>query len=102
MAINNTYTAKNSTDLLQAVNFTNLMQHVNKMQQGCQYNQVATSLLKFGLLQLVIFAVYLQLFDTTCNKSVDIKFGQSTCNKSADNLQQTCCQQAVKSPANIS
>ena len=37
----------------------------------------------------------LQLVETTCNKPVDDKFGQSICTKSVDNLEQTCRQQAV-------
>ena len=48
------YTAKNATDLLQVVNLTNSLQLVNKLQQACQFHQVATSLLRSGLLQLVI------------------------------------------------
>ena len=48
------YTVKNATDVLQVVNFTGSFQLVNKMQQTCQFHQVATSLLKSGLLQLVI------------------------------------------------
>ena len=39
---------------LQVVNFTGLLQLVNKLQQARQFHQVATSLLKSGLLQLVI------------------------------------------------
>ena len=50
-----TYTAKNATGLLQVVNFTGLLQLVDKLQQACQFYQVATSLLKSGLLQLVIY-----------------------------------------------
>ena len=46
--------SKDATDLLQVVNFTGLLQLVNKLQQTCQFHQVATSLLKSGLLQLVI------------------------------------------------
>ena len=42
------YTAKNATDLLQVVNFTGLLQLVNKLQQACQFHQVVTSLLKSG------------------------------------------------------
>ena len=83
--------SQNVTDLLQVVNFTDLLQLVNKLQQACQFHQVATSLLKSGLLQFVI-----------CNKPVGNKFGQSTCNKSVDNLQQTCRQRAVASHANAS
>ena len=48
------YTAKNATDLLQVVNLTNSLQLANKLQQACQFHQVATSLLRSGLLQLVI------------------------------------------------
>ena len=48
-------------DLLQVVNFTALLQLVNKLQQACQFHQVATSLLKSGLLQFVICRL-----DTTC------------------------------------
>ena len=39
---------------LQAVKFTSLLQLVNKLQQACQFHQVATSLLRSVLLQLVI------------------------------------------------
>ena len=38
------------------------------MQQACQFHQVATSLLRSGLLQLVIG----RLVETTCNKPVEI------------------------------
>ena len=48
------YTAKNAKDLLQVVNFTGLLQLVNKLQQTCQFHQAPTSLLKLSLLQLVI------------------------------------------------
>ena len=44
------YTAKSATDLLQVDYFTGLLQLVNKLQQACQFHQVATSLLKSGLL----------------------------------------------------
>ena len=70
------YTAQNATDLLQVVNFTSLSQLVDKLQQACQFHQVATSLLKSDLLQFGL--------ETTCNKPVDNKFGQSTC--------KICCQ----------
>ena len=62
-------TAKNATDLLQVVNFTDLFQLVNKLQQTCQFYQVATSLLKSGLLQLVI-CILLTTLSCTC-KSVE-------------------------------
>ena len=49
------YTAKTTQPhLLQVVNFTDLLQLVNKLQQACQFHQVVTDLLKSGLLQLVI------------------------------------------------
>ena len=48
------YTAKNTTDLLQVVKFIGLLELVNKFQQACKFHQVATSLLKSGLLQFVI------------------------------------------------
>ena len=47
------YTAKNGTDFLQVFNFTGLLQLVNNVKQTCQLHQVATSLLKSGLLPLV-------------------------------------------------
>ena len=37
-ALNGTYTAKNTTNLLQVVNFTSLLQLVNKFQQTCQFH----------------------------------------------------------------
>ena len=52
--VSTAYTAKNATDLLQVVNFTGLLQIVDKLQQACQFHQVATSWSKSGLLQLVI------------------------------------------------
>ena len=45
---------KNVTGMLQVVNFTGLGQVADKLQQTCQFHQLATSLLKLGLLQLVI------------------------------------------------
>ena len=48
------YTVKNATDLLEIFNFTGLLQFVNKLPQACQFHHVATSLLKSGLLQIVI------------------------------------------------
>ena len=64
-------TSKNATDLLQVVNFTGLFQLVNKLQQICQFYQVAKSLVKSGLLSL---ADLLQLVETTRSKPVDNKF----------------------------
>ena len=81
------YTVKNPTDLLQVLNFTGLLQLVNKLQQTRQFHQVAKSLLKSGLLQLVICTLV-----TTCWNNlqqiefVDKKFGEYTWNKSVDNL----------------
>ena len=51
------YTARNATDLLQVVelvNFTSLMQVVNKFQQVCWLHQDAANLWKSDLLQLDI------------------------------------------------
>ena len=79
----NYYTAKNATDLLQVVNFTCLLQLVNKLQQACQFHQVAANLLKLGLLQLVLFqtcynllkqvATYLLRFVETPRKFINNK-----------------------------
>ena len=45
--------SQNNTVLLQVVNFTGLLQLVNKLQQACQFHQVVTSLLKLtSLIQL--------------------------------------------------
>ena len=41
--------SKDATDLLQVVNFTGLLQLVNKLQQTGQFHHVATSLLKIRL-----------------------------------------------------
>ena len=49
------------------------------------FYEAATSLLKSGLLQLII-ADFLQLCKKSCSKSMDIKHLQSTCNKSVVNL----------------
>ena len=89
-----------ATDLLRVVNFTDLLQLFNKLQQAFQFHQVATSLLK-SCCNLSL-ADLLQLVETTGNKLVDNKFRQSTCNKPVDNLQRTCRQQAVASHANAS
>ena len=80
------YTARNATDSLQVVNFTNLFQTVNKLRQICQFHQVTTSMLKSGLSQLVIC----RLVETTCSKFFTINLKQI---KSVDNLQQICRQQ---------
>ena len=61
------YAAENTTDLLQAVNLTGLLQLVNNLQQTCQSHQVATSVLKSALLQLAIGDL-LQFVETTCGK----------------------------------
>ena len=47
------YKAKNVTDLFTLL-INGLLQLVNKLQQTCQFHQVATSLLKSDLLQLVL------------------------------------------------
>ena len=44
------YTARNATDLLQVVDFTGLLQVVNKLRQVCRFHQVAPSLRKSDLL----------------------------------------------------
>ena len=80
------YTAKNATGLLQVVNFTNLLQLVNKLQQACQFYQVATSLLKSGLLQFVICWNNLlkQLAESLLITSLDNQFATSlltTCDR---------------------
>ena len=65
---------KNVTNFLQAVNFTGLLQLVNRSQQTCQFHQVATSMLKSGSFNLS-FADLLQLVLTTsCGKPVENKF----------------------------
>ena len=42
------YTAKNVTHLTLVVNFTGLLHFVDKLQQTCQFYQIATNLLKSG------------------------------------------------------
>ena len=90
--------SQNTTDLLQVVNFTDLLplviQDATNLSISSSCNK---SDIKSGLLQLVICRLV-----RTCSKPVDNKFWQSTCNKSVDNLQPTCRQQAVASYANAS
>ena len=63
------HTAKNATDLLQVVNFTGLLQLVDKLQQECQFHQVVPSVLKSGLLQFVICRLVTTCYiETTCSK----------------------------------
>ena len=70
-----------------------------KLQQWCK-NQACCN--------YASFADLLQLVEKTCNNPVDNNFWLSICNRSVDtcdkfdNLQQTCCQQAVASHANAS
>ena len=52
---------------------TELHRLVNKLQQTCQFHQVATSLLKQACCNLS-FADLLQLVEKTCGKPVDNKF----------------------------
>ena len=73
---------------------TGLLQLVNKLQEACQFHQVATSLLKSGLLQLVICI----LVTTCCNKPVEIINLQQACWQLATDL----LSQAVASHANAS
>ena len=49
------------------------IQLVNKLQQTCQFHQVATSVLKSGLFKLE-FLDLLQLVEKTCSTAVDNKF----------------------------
>ena len=49
------HTAKNTTDLLQAVNLTGKL--FNKLQPTCQFHQVAANLLRSGSLQLFICSI---------------------------------------------
>ena len=97
------YTAKNPTELLQVVNFTGLLQLVNKLQQACQFHQVATSLLRSGLLQLVICRLVTTCHLQTCYKLVETTYNNQLAtslltiwNKPVDNLQQTCCHKLSK------
>ena len=66
---------------------------VSKLQQVCQFHRVATSLLKSGLLQLVI--CYNLLKQLAANL-----WATSFRNQSVDNLQRTCRQKAVANHAN--
>ena len=43
--LNFVYTARNATEVMQVVNFTDLSQLVNKLQKSCQFHHVTTSLL---------------------------------------------------------
>ena len=79
----NAHTAKNATDLLEGVIFTDLIQLVNKLQKKtCQFHQVETSMLK-----PLVVTCYLQTCETMCSKRVENKSAESTCNKTVDNLQ---------------
>ena len=60
-------------EFTQPKNATDLSQVVGKLQQTCQFHQVATNLLKSALLQLVIYRL-VTLVETTCSKLVDNKF----------------------------
>ena len=74
--------------MAQVVNFTGLLQLVNKLQQACKFLQVATSMLRSGLLQLVICRLV-----TTCWNKL-----QQACWQLATDL----LSQAVASHANAS
>ena len=65
--------------------FTGLLQLVNKLQQACQLHQVATSLLRSGLLQLVICRLFTNLLKPFAASLLKNQLDQ---NKSVDNLQQ--------------
>ena len=69
------YTAKNATEWLQVVNFSGLLQLLNKLQQACQFYQIATSNCKSVSVFAAInssLADLLQLVETSCNKSVKL------------------------------
>ena len=71
--------SQNATYLLQVVNFIGMLKVVNKLHQTCLFYQVATSLLKSGLLQLVICRL-----DINCQKQLDNQLAISlltTCNR---------------------
>ena len=57
-----------------------------KLQQAYQFHQIATSLLRSGLLQLVICRHV-----TTCWSNLQQTSMLTTCYKLVDKLQQTCC-----------
>ena len=85
------YTARNATptDLLQVVDFTGLLQVVNKLQQVCWILQVAASLWKSYLLQLDICRLAASCrnnLNQTCEKKVSIINLQQTCWQLAANL----------------
>ena len=99
------YTARNVTHLLQVVDFTGLLQDVNKLPTSCsksvdfiRLQQVCESQSCCNL----IFVDLVQIAELTCIKLVDKMYRQSTCSKPVDNLQQTCYHQARASDANAS
>ena len=92
---------------MQVVNFTGLLQFVNKLQQACQFHQVATSLLKSGLLQLVICRLVTTCWNlqqacwnnqlatsllTTCNRLV-VRSGRKPCERI---LITACCNKLLQ------
>ena len=79
MSKNKVHTAKDTTDLLQVVNFTSLL----VLQQTCQFHQVATNL---SIASSRNKSVKIRLIKTTCRKPVDNKFRQLICNKFVENF----------------
>ena len=63
------YTTRNATDLLQVVDFTSLLQVVNKSVEFMKLQQVGEDQIWCNL----IFADLLQVVETTCIKLVDKK-----------------------------
>ena len=84
------HTAGNAKDLLQVMDFTGLLQVVNKSVDFIKLQQICENQTWFYL----ILAGYFKL--------VDKKSWQSTCSKQVDNLQQTCYHQVGASDANAS
>ena len=86
------YTTKNATNLLQVVNFTVLLQLVNKS-QTCLFHQVATSLLKSSLLQLAFADLLYNLLKQLATSHLIISLGNqratsplTTCNRPVVNI----------------
>ena len=90
-----TYTTRNSADLLQFFNLGGLMSTL-KLQQTCQFHKVTTCVLKSGLLQLVICRL-----ETNCSKLVEKTFSDQT-DLTTVQHRQTYPQQAVASCASAS
>ena len=71
--------SQNVTDLLQVVIFTGCwIQLVKKLQQTCQFHQVAKTLLKSGLLRLVISRLVTTCWNSLYSKPANNMFWKST------------------------